>query len=397
MTAVTENCINSIMTQIASKYKFTNWQYSRNKFECLAQNYFGILIPVVLTGYRAEKYIEIPIVLKLAPTNEKSRVSGAVTAMFAREIYIYTSVFEVYQEMQQNCAFTSKIVIPKCYLVCKEFCKEFIALENMCTQGYKPFTTGMFLNLEHIIVSLKTLARFHAFSFILKETNKNTYDEITKVCIPLTEKSNKRYIDIMIDRLSKALDKFKETEYVPLLQTLKDNCVTYFQEAIDLVKGKCICHGDIWKENILFKYEGNVPVNACLIDYQTSRESSPAIDTLYLIISSTDTELRQKHFHKLLDTYFQTFDQMLSEATLDKVYSREMFNNDLKIVWPACLITANTALWLSSGLQQEGHVRSKLVWNTSEEMERAVNNYKNKIKSIINDFCSYGFLNLETV
>lgn len=90
---------------------------------------------------------------------------------------------------------------------------------------------------------------------------------------------------------------------------------------------------------------------------------------------------------------------MLSEATLisDKVYSREMFNNDLKIVWPACLITANTALWLSSGLQQEGHVRSKLVWNTSEEMERAVNNYKNKIKSIINDFCSYGFLNLETV
>lgn len=51
MTAVTENCINSIMTQIASKYKFTNWQYSRDKFECIAQNYFGIQIPVVLTGY----------------------------------------------------------------------------------------------------------------------------------------------------------------------------------------------------------------------------------------------------------------------------------------------------------------------------------------------------------
>lgn len=121
--------------------------------------------------------------------------------------------------------------------------------------------------------------------------------------------------------------------------------------------------------------------------------ASPAFDTLYLIISSTTTELRRKHYHQLLDIYYQAFDQNLKESGLNSrlLYSTQRFAKDLKIVAPACFITANTALWLSNGLQEEGHVRSKKVWTTTKEKEEAVEAYKSVIVSIIDDFYKYGY------
>lgn len=135
-------------------------------------------------------------------------------------------------------------------------------------------------------------------------------------------------------------------------------------------------------------------MSCCLIDYQTTRISSPAFDTLYLIISSTNAELRHKYYHLLLDTYYQTFDNTLKETGLNSqwMYSTQKFARDLKIVAPACFITANTALWLSNGLQEEGHVRSKKVLTTPEEKEGAVNAYKSVVGSIMDDFYKYGYL-----
>lgn len=125
-----------------------------------------------------------------------------------------------------------------------------------------------------------------------------------------------------------------------------------------------------------------------MIDYQTARMCSPAFDVLYLIASSTDSKLRNEFFDMLLEIYFNTLINILSDAKVDhsKIYKRSQFENDLKIVAPACLIVTNTALWLSSGLQEEGHVRSKHVLHTESEKAVAVGKYKSVIKGIIDDF-----------
>lgn len=135
-------------------------------------------------------------------------------------------------------------------------------------------------------------------------------------------------------------------------------------------------------------------MSACLLDYQTARVSTQAFDVLYLITSSTNTELRKVHFQQLLDTYYQMFEQTIQEAGLDsqKLYSMQALENDLKVVGPACLIIANTAMWLASGLQEEGHVRSKIVWSTQDEKARAVDSYKKIIQGIIEDYSEYHYL-----
>ncbi|XP_047985253.1 uncharacterized protein LOC125225530 isoform X2 [Leguminivora glycinivorella] len=138
------------------------------------------------------------------------------------------------------------------------------------------------------------------------------------------------------------------------------------------------------------------PVEACIIDYQTTRTCSLAYDVLYLITSSTESTLRRQHFRQLLDTYYETFDNYIKSAGYDTkvLYTRTSFDNDLKLVAPACLIVANTALWLSNGLQQEGHVRSKNILSTPEEMSVAVQKYKSIVKDIMDDFFMYGYLNV---
>lgn len=392
MTEITDGVLKEILSNVAVANNLSEWYYVRKHFETIGQNYFGIIIPVVLNGIN-RKMKSFNLVLKLAPTDPRYRISDAVTFLFSREVYMYDVVLKKYEEIQFDFLHESQYIIPKCYFVSKEYCKEIIVMQDMCADDYKPYTYQMFLDVEHISISLKSLAKLHALSFVLKHQDSILYDEITKVCEPLTESTNKRYIDIMSDRLSRALEKFENTDYVPMFIYLKQNISKLFDVALSGTTETCICHGDIWKENILFKYKDNVPISACLIDYQTSRISSPAFDTLYLIISSTNRQLRENHFHSLLDLYYQMFEKILTESGLSakNAYSREMFEKDLRIVWPACLIVANTALWLSSGLQEQGHVKSKHILKTQEEKDEAVIQYKMIIKAIIDDLSTFGY------
>lgn len=117
---------------------------------------------------------------------------------------------------------------------------------------------------------------------------------------------------------------------------------------------------------------------------------------MYLILSSTNSKLRNRYFNQLLDIYYRTFETALRDFGLDseEIYSRQMFDSDLTVVSPACLITANTALWLLNGLQEVGVVRSKHVWNTKEEKDIAVAKYKEIIKAMIDDLSSFGLFSL---
>ncbi|KAJ2954776.1 hypothetical protein O0L34_g3080 [Tuta absoluta] len=399
MANVSDQIINEILENVASDLELKEFVYSLQKFNEMGQNYFGVLIPVELSGKVNGRENKVQIVLKLAPTDERYRVSGALTIFFSREIFVYSTLIKEFQSTERKLAL-EPYVVPVCYYVRRDYCREVVALQDMTAAGYKPYTNSFFLDYQHVALSLKSLATFHAHSFILKHLNTQLYEEATKVCVPLSLKSNKRYMDVLEDRLEKALATFAGSKYVSLIKDLKDNQVRLIEAAWNSVAETCICHGDIWKENILFKYEGSsVPISACLIDYQTARVSSPAYDVMYLITTSTDATARRECFSNYINIYYKQLDKLLIQAGLvsNNVYSREALQSDLKTVAPACAIVANTALWLASGCQQEGHVRSKRVLHTEEERKAAIGSYRIIIKDVIDDFISYGYITSHAV
>lgn len=254
MNNISEEYIKSVIANVASHNSLCDWKYTVRNFESIGQNYFGVLIPIVLTGNRDDGETNLHMVLKLAPTDERYRVSGALTSFFSREIYFYSILLAVYNKLQSAFPRFTPFISPDCYYFCKEYCREVIAIQDMSVQGYKTYTRK-FLTYEHIIVSLTELAKFHALSFILKMKYSNIYEEVVKVCQPLKEKTNKRFMNILENRLDKAMLHFKDTKYITLLNNLRNHYVNYIEMIAVAVKGTVICHGDIWKENVLYKYE----------------------------------------------------------------------------------------------------------------------------------------------
>lgn len=73
-----------------------------------------------------------------------------------------------------------------------------------------------------------------------------------------------------------------------------------------------MCHGDLWVNNLMFRYDAaggqqqqQQPqvTDVRLIDLQTARCASPAIDILHFIYTSTERWLRAAHLDALLACY----------------------------------------------------------------------------------------------
>lgn len=70
----------------------------------------------------------------------------------------------------------------------------------------------------------------------------------------------------------------------------------------------------------------------CLIDWQCSRFSSPAIDLHNLIFGATDSQFRQKEYENLMDHYYKTLATTITRLGSDpeKLFTRSNFEDHLK-------------------------------------------------------------------
>lgn len=57
--------------------------------------------------------------------------------------------------------------------------------------------------------------------------------------------------------------------------------------------------------------------SVCLIDFQIARYSSPALDLLYNIFSSTDRQFRAENYEKLLKTYYASLCEIVVKLGSD--------------------------------------------------------------------------------
>lgn len=75
-----------------------------------------------------------------------------------------------------------------------------------------------------------------------------------------------------------------------------------------------VTHGDLWLNNIMWQYDSR---NKCesvkFIDLQTLRYTSPAIDILHFLYTSTEYAVRAQHMDQLIDDYVESL-----YATLQK-------------------------------------------------------------------------------
>lgn len=83
-----------------------------------------------------------------------------------------------------------------------------------------------------------------------------------------------------------------------------------------------MCHGDLWVNNLMFKYDAcNVVSAVKLMDLQTVRFTSPSIDILHFLYTSTERIVREKSLDELLGVYV---DALAAELNLHMETSEKL-------------------------------------------------------------------------
>lgn len=91
-----------------------------------------------------------------------------------------------------------------------------------------------------------------------------------------------------------------------------------------------LTHRDLWVNNILVKYENEMPVKAKIIDFQKYSYDSPAKDLIYFLITSVPLELLELHFESFLKFYHEHFIQQLKLFHCDtKPFSYDEFMKEV--------------------------------------------------------------------
>lgn len=209
-------------------------------------------------------------------------IKGAPTSKFLLEMIENMGIFKKELGMYNECLPAMKKVMEKHMPEEKDFiaAESFecdlpntIVMEDLQISGYKMANRRKQLDLEHCMVTLKSLARFHALSLMVDP------EILEKVSYDFYQESLREQMEPYIDNTFPVwLDILEKSEgcsrFVPFLRKVVKHG---FDKMLQIVKTSqdslaCLNHGDSWINNFLYKYDdqGNVK-HAKLVDYQLSR------------------------------------------------------------------------------------------------------------------------------
>lgn len=196
-------------------------------------------------------------------------------------------------------------------------------MPDLSLEGYKVHPVEKEFDRNHILVGISSIARFHA-AFC----NYITESSIKTSCNFLEENKDVMSEPIYKDcpwlragvRVTYNILKEYSPKWKQCTANLLDQLTKLYIKACDMVKEyedtlNVIIHKDLWANNILFKYSGEKPTNAILIDFQCIRYAPPAFDVMVFLYINTSEEFRKCHESEILDHYFKIFSEDIDDVT----------------------------------------------------------------------------------
>ncbi|KAG8235619.1 hypothetical protein J437_LFUL014877 [Ladona fulva] len=286
-----------------------------------------------------------PLFLKLIVDNPILREALQSEKQFFNEILWYSEVvpkFQYFIDGSKNRARPLNL-FPKCYYSHYDDIDAVIALEDLRPRN---FVLGdrVALGVKYVEKALEAVARSHALAYRWKETDERKFLEVAS---SFKEASINRPIEPMLklanERVYKALE--KDPEYTERVQKFKEITADPWNLMQALVRPEgplaTICHGDFCRNNILYServMNGESIIESVLIDFQTARYASPAIDLSFFIFMNTTPELRAAEFDRLFTFYYDTIIKELKDLTgleevdviskREKIFTLQAFKDD---------------------------------------------------------------------
>uniref|UniRef100_A0A182MBZ7 CHK kinase-like domain-containing protein n=1 Tax=Anopheles culicifacies TaxID=139723 RepID=A0A182MBZ7_9DIPT len=211
---------------------------------------------------------------------------------------------------------------------CTQFAPRFIyedehalVLEDLAVKGYRQPDRRARLDQPHMRLIVQKLAKFHAATAVLGRKNRDLFSVLASSSF--ATEGNPIHL-FYANAIQHCID---QTVRVPELGQYTEFLRAFLEHAIereaksyesDEAGFQVLNHGDMWLNNLLWKYDADGTVNdVIMVDYQESFYGSPAFDLNHLLYSSANSAIQRAGFNELVQLYTSELQSALRQFKYD--------------------------------------------------------------------------------
>ncbi|PSN31208.1 hypothetical protein C0J52_25882 [Blattella germanica] len=283
-------------------------------------NHLSTLYRIVTQDTSANKY---QLIVKTLPAGEFWQKFLSDLKGFEKEECMYKRALPAIYKIMKSATGSIHPVSAKC-LPCPV--EKAIVLEDMKPLGYQmAANSDNGLDLEHCKVSVRALARFHAYSLELNRTDPeimNNFEETWLIINDEKKEERQKHIEVNVSKLASQIETWPGFEhYAEKVMKFRHTASDIMAKAVERKEGSLnvLNHGDFWTNNLMFLYNkdnGKVE-DVRFVDFQMGRFSSPALDLQYFMCHCPSNDVRLNHRDTLLEEYHAEFVDTLKILKLD--------------------------------------------------------------------------------
>ncbi|XP_031343141.1 uncharacterized protein LOC116170779 [Photinus pyralis] len=145
------------------------------------ENWVGEIYSVKASRYQSSE--NLFLVIKIAPYDLTYRKMFNAASLFQREIYYYDKIIPECIAIQRERRI-AKIFhpFPRHYFSSKKDLEEAIVMDDMRQKSFIVGNHRQIVDYETALLVMKTLGKFNALSFAIKEHNPDVFEEIRLNC-----------------------------------------------------------------------------------------------------------------------------------------------------------------------------------------------------------------------
>lgn len=397
---------------IEETFGFKDYSMTIGPGSFLGDNYMGVIYRVIVVDNETQKTRSI--IVKVPPLNHARRKEFKARFCFIREVVVYEDIFTLFKEFQQSRNISRREGFyehPKCYKALKIAPHEGFYFEDLRETGFEMFSRHDNLTFEHVKLVMEVLGKYHAVSFAIKDQEYEKIRQFTELKDMFADKrgDNKMYTycQFLIEKALGSLDPQKHSHHIEKLTSLFGE--GFLSLLLDCTDGKgheetaVLCHGDVWNNNILFKYNKSIPVEIRLLDWQITRYASPVCDLTYYLFCCTHKKLRDDHYEEFLQIYHKSLSTLLRKLGSDpeKLFPYDKLKSELKRVGKFGLLMAIMLLHImvtssdetpDMDVLAERSLNEGIVDDMEFKSKATELKYKRRIKDVIIDIDSKGYI-----